>query len=215
MKEQANIAIATSSKSFFVTHALRLCNYLRAKGYNAELFNKHEDIPDKYNIVFYLSYFRIVEKEYLNKREHNLVVHESALPKGRGWAPLFWQILEGWNTISICLMEAGEDVDNGDIYLRDFIELEGHELHDEIRVKQAEKTIELCLSFLRTPYSAIKQEGTPTYYKRRTPADSELDVDKTIREQFLNLRVASNEDYPAFFMLNGREYVLEIREVKS
>ena len=50
--------------------------------------------------------FKIIEKEFLSKHKHNIAVHESSLPKGRGWAPLFWQILEGKNTMPIVLFEA-------------------------------------------------------------------------------------------------------------
>jgi len=41
------------------------------------------DLP-KGDMCFYLSYGKIVNKETLSKHEHNLVVHESALPKGEG-----------------------------------------------------------------------------------------------------------------------------------
>jgi len=50
-------------------------------------------------IVFILGYHKIIKKEYLKNNKYNIVVHESDLPKGKGWVPLFWQILEGKNEI--------------------------------------------------------------------------------------------------------------------
>lgn len=202
------IAILTSSESWFMPYAKQM----EASLVGAKLFTAHEHISSEYEIVFMLSYFRIIEKKCLDLHKHNLVVHESALPKGRGWSPLFWQILEGENVIPICLIEAGEGVDEGAIYAQDSITLEGHELHDEIRAMQAHKTIKMCLGFLTSSFKPIEQTGTPTYYRRRNPTDGELDMDKTIREQFNLLRVVSNEDYPAYFMHMGRKYVLEIKE---
>ena len=37
----------------------------------------------------------LLDKEQLALHKHNLVVHESDLPKGQGWSPMTWQILEG------------------------------------------------------------------------------------------------------------------------
>lgn len=206
------IAILTSPESWFMPYARMFTSQLSSRGCKCQLFTEHEKIPQDFGTVFILSYFNIIEKEYLDMHTHNLVVHESALPKGRGWAPLFWQILEGKNIIPISLIEASEKADEGAIYFTDHIELQGHELHDEIREMQAHKTIEMCLGFLASSSKPIEQTGIPTYYRRRKPSDGELDIDKTVREQFNLLRVVSNEYYPAFFMHMGRKYVLEIRE---
>jgi methionyl-tRNA formyltransferase len=61
----------------------------------------------------------------------------------------------------------------------------------------------------RTP-----QAGEPSVYPRRTPADSELCVDKTLREQFNLLRIGNNESWPSFFVLNGHKYILTIKKAK-
>ncbi len=57
------------------------------------------------------------------------------LPEGRGFAPMQWQILEGKNTIPICLLEVAEKVDEGNVYLRSNIQLDGKELYEELRSK--------------------------------------------------------------------------------
>lgn len=69
----------------------------------------------------------------LSHNAHNLVVHSSALPHGRGWSPITWQILEGKNEIPTTLIEAGETVDSGCIYARHQMQFKGNELLDEIR----------------------------------------------------------------------------------
>jgi methionyl-tRNA formyltransferase len=140
------------------------------------------------------------------------VVHESALPKGKGWSPLTWQILEGKSKVPITLFEAELSVDSGEIYFQKIINFEGHELVDELRKAQGEATIELALSFVDA-YPRIvgkKQKGKATFYPRRRPADSELDPRKSIKSLFNQLRVADNERYPAFFRHKGNKYVLKI-----
>ncbi|WP_457601072.1 formyltransferase family protein [Hydrogenivirga sp.] len=206
------VAVLTSRESWFLKYAEGFTKYLNWFGYRADLFTDHNDIKQYYDVLFILSYFKKVPQDVLNKNKYNLVVHESDLPKGRGWSPLFWQILEGRNRIPIVLIEASEEIDAGDIYIKDYVELTGSELHDEIRRIQAEKTIELCIRFLRNykNIKPMKQIGEPTYYRRRTPTDSELNIDKSIKEQFNLLRIVNNEEYPAFFRINGIKYILKI-----
>jgi len=206
------IAILTSKTSWFQPYAKKLVKILKERDWKVQLFFRHEDIDDNFNLVFILSYFRIIEKKFLEKHANNLVIHESNLPQGRGWAPLFWQILEGKNKIPIVLFEARKETDTGEIYLKDVIELKGHELHDEIRKNQALKTIELCLLFIQK-YKQItpkKQKGIPSYYPKRTPKDSELNINKNIKEQINLLRIANNEGFPAFFKYHGYKYILKI-----
>ncbi len=166
------------------------------------------------DIAFLLSLGRMVPPNVLRRNAHNLVVHESALPHGRGWSPLTWQILEGKTEIPVSLIEAGESVDSGDIYGQRTIRFRGDELVAELRSAQAVATLELCRDFIvQYPFStdgARAQIGEPTHYPRRRPADSRLDPDKTLREQFNLLRVADPERYPAFFELAGRRFEVRL-----
>ena len=166
------------------------------------------------DLCFYLSYSRIVQREIRSKFRNNLVVHESDLPNGKGWSPLSWQVLDGKNRIPITLIEAVESVDSGQIYLQDWIDFEGYELIDQLRSAQAELTFKLCRQFVnKYPDIAVlgqEQEGNESFFSRRTPKNSELNVNKTILEQFDLLRIVDNSRYPAFFYMRGKKYVISI-----
>jgi len=170
------------------------------------------------DLCFYLSYGKIVNADLLAKNKNNLVVHESDLPKGRGWSPLTWQVLEGANSIPLTLFEAAEVVDSGPIYLQGKIDLYGNELIEDLRCLQAVSTIHLCRVFVADyPHilnKAHAQNGGATYYRRRSPVDSQLDPDQTIREQFKLLRVSDNLRYPAWFEIDGNRYRLRIDKLK-
>ena len=73
------------------------------------------------DFYFMLSCGEIVSSDILNRNKNNLVVHESALPQGKGWSPLSWQIIEGAESILITLFEATDNVDSGIIYLQEKI----------------------------------------------------------------------------------------------
>jgi methionyl-tRNA formyltransferase len=167
------------------------------------------------DFCFCLGLGQIVPRVVREKFQHVLVVHESDLPKGRGWSPLTWQILDGADHIPVTLIEAADDVDSGPVYAQRWMAFEGHELIDELRAAQAEATHALCRAFVDDyPDSAAQgheQIGDATYYPRRRPFDSELDPERSLAAQFNQLRVADNDRYPAFFEWRGYRYILQIK----
>ena len=192
-------------------YAKEYVDKLNDLGIEAKLYSDHRNIP-KGDIAIFLSCEKIISRDTMKKSKHNLVVHESDLPEGKGWSPVTWQVLEGKNKIPICLFEAVEKVDSGVIYFKDFIDLDGSELIDEIRKKQAGKTFELLDKFLEVYPNVFGkiQKGKETFYKKRKPKDSELNLQKTIEEQFNLLRTVDNERYPAFVKYKGNKYVRKI-----
>jgi methionyl-tRNA formyltransferase len=148
----------------------------------------------------FLSCGRLLSAEQLALHRHNLVVLESALPQGQGWSPMTWQILEGASTIPITLFEAVAELDAGPIYLQQKIDLQGHELVEEWRALQAQATLELCLAWFdrhrEVVAAAQPQQGEASHYRRRRPADSELDPQRSLAEQFELLRVVDTPAVP-------------------
>lgn len=203
--------LVDNPNSWIVPYAESLVDELQnhKKVDNVSLVFKHNDIVNG-DVLCLLSCERIFKKLYLNK--FNLVVHESNLPQGKGWSPVTWQVLEGKNKIPVTLFEANEKVDAGDIYLQDFIILKGNELLPEIKHKQGVITKKLINKFVKNypDINGKKQLGKSTYYKRRNKETSELDIKKTIEDQFNLMRVCDNERYPAFFIINKKKYIVKI-----
>jgi methionyl-tRNA formyltransferase len=206
------VAVLTTKGGWFEPYAKGLVEKIRELGCESHLYFRAEEVPSRAEVVFMLSVYQLVKKKDLDRHRHNLVIHPSALPQGKGWAPLAWQVLEGKNKIPIVLFEAVEAVDAGQIYLKDVIQLDGGELNEEIRDKQGKKLIEMSLCFLRD-YEKIKpvdQEGKESFYPRRTADDSEIDLTKPLIEQINLLRICCNKEYPPFFFYQGKKYILNI-----
>ena len=205
--------LCDNKDSWIIKYLDEIYNKLISLGHEVFKVSNYKDIKEG-ELCFLLSCENIMPAKYLKLNKHNLVIHESDLPKGKGWSPLTWQILEGKNEIPITLFEAEAKVDTGLIYLQDKIEFEGYELNKELKHKQGLKTKELILGFVKQYPEILNKgrqpKGKSTYYPKRSPDDSEIDIDKTIREQFNLLRVVDNERYPAFFKINGEKYYLKI-----
>jgi methionyl-tRNA formyltransferase len=201
--------LCDNPQSWIIPYALQLAEELKIMRNEVSLIHKHDEVKHG-DILVLLSCEKLFKRLNLNK--YNLVVHESALPEGKGWSPLTWQILEGKNSIPVTLIEASVEVDSGVIYGQKYINFKGTELIDEMRVLQANATIELILEFINKYPNNIgePQLGESTYYPRRQPENSKLNINKTIIEQFNIFRVCDNERYPAWFEVDGKKFNIKI-----
>lgn len=205
-----NITILTNRTSWMNKYSLKLKFILEKDGHTVNLIDSRENIKTG-DIAFLLSCFEIIPEKYLKLNNNNIVVHASKLPKGKGWSPASWQILENKNEIPLTLFEAVNAVDAGKIYIQDKINLYGTELIDEWQAKLGEKIVEMCIEYIKDyPMSGKEQTGESTFYPKRTPKDSELDINKTIKEQFNLLRIVDNEKYPAYFKIAGKSFIVKL-----
>ncbi|MDA7780693.1 formyltransferase family protein [Candidatus Pelagibacter sp.] len=178
------------------------------------IFKVSSNVKKVFNqdVLFIINYTKILNKKRLLQNKLNLVIHSSNLPKNRGGAPLHWQILRNKKKIKICLFEAIEKLDAGNIFLTEELSFNGTELYDELRDKQAKKMIKLIKKFL-SKYPKIKgtsQFGKPSFNEKRNSNHSELDINKSIKDQFNLMRISDNEKYPAFFNFRNNKYILKI-----
>ncbi len=208
------INVLVDHEAWVLPYAKELVSLCTQMDFSTKLV-RHQDELVECDVSFFIGCTQIVSVQNLNKSKLNLVVHESALPQGKGFAPVAWQILEGRQVIPICLIEASEAADSGKIWIQDSFNLTGRELYHQWRAKQGRATIELCSRFLKE-YQTItpcEQKGVASFYQRRTPANSELAVDQTIADQFDLLRTVDNDNFPAFFRYRGKVFKLEITEL--
>lgn len=205
------VSVCVDTPGWFDPFARKLVEQINQGG-DAAIFVRDAGAVQSDGVAFYLSCLKLTPTEVLERNPHNVVVHASALPRGRGFSPMVWQVLEGSNVIPVTMILAAEEADSGDVLMEDSIELGGHELNGEMRALLGQKIIEMCLRYLALPDppTGRQQSGQPNWYPRRKPADSKLDPQLSIADQFDLLRVADNVRYPAYFDHRGHRYILKI-----
>lgn len=210
------VAVVIDNPSWVLPHGKSLVSEINGQGDRARLCRSHDDVTGG-GIAFYLGCIKITPPGVLGRNHRNLVVHASDLPRGRGFSPLTWQIIGGIDDIPVCLLEAVDEVDAGNVVYRERIGYQGHELIEEMREMLGRRQIDLCLRFLAEPFPppGEPQTGEISKFERRRPADSELDPHRTIAEQFNLLRTVDNDRYPAFFGLHGHRYKISITKYPS
>lgn len=209
------IQILISKSSWANNYKKEILNKLKKFSKKITILHNHKQLrKNDINIIF--SYFKKIPKIYLEKSKVNLIPHESNLPKGKGMSPLTWQILKGKEEIFFSLIEASSKIDNGVIYYKKKKMIKKNLLFDEIKRIQLNENLKLIIKFIKfykknnCPPKGKVQRGKSTFYKRRNPQDSEIQINKSIFTQFNLLRTVDNESYPAFFKIYGKKYILKI-----
>jgi methionyl-tRNA formyltransferase len=179
--------------------------------------NKHE-LSDG-EILFLISCSEIINASDRSAYLACLVLHASDLPKGRGWSPHIWQILEGAEEITLSLLEAEDKVDSGRIWQKMQIPIPRHALWDEINASLFEAEIALIDHAVRN-FDRITPEIQdpniePDYYPRRKPSHSKIDPTHSIASQFNQLRVCDPYRFPAFFELEGCRYKITLEKLND
>jgi len=212
-KQPRLVSVVVDNPSWIIPFAKELVLSLNEHGDNAVFVDNCRNVQ-KGGVAFFLGCINIATNEVLKQNYRNLIVHASDLPKGRGFSPLTWQILEGDSRIPICLLEAAELVDSGPVIFREWLEFAGHELINELRAAVGESSITLCRRYLDSdsPLMGKPQIGEASTHRRRRPADSRLDIDQTLRQQFNLLRVVDNHHYPAWFEYLGCRYKITVEK---
>lgn len=169
------------------------------------------------DFLFIISWNKIIPPKIREQYRHSLVIHASDLPKDRGWSPHIWTILEGGNEIAVSLLECMDPVDSGNIWHQEHIGLSGTETFDEINALLFAAELRLMDWALQNcdTGKSRPQQGEPSYRRKRTPADSQINPDQSIAEIFDLLRVCDPDRYPAFFEHRGVKYALSIRHLSE
>jgi methionyl-tRNA formyltransferase len=165
------------------------------------------------DILFLISCSQIVSSEIRNKFQKVLVIHASDLPKGRGWSPHIWEIISGTTWITLALLEAEDVIDSGNIWKKIEIEIPKTALFTEINqlIFSAEiKLMNYAIDNYDNIFPEKQSNKNSSYFPKRTPQDSEIDISDSLSNQFNLIRVCDPQRYPAYFYMHGKKFTITI-----
>ena len=131
--------------------------------------------------------------------------HESDLPKFRGGSPIQNQIIRGIKKTKTTAFFMNDKIDSGDVLLKKSLSLEG--TLDEIFQRMKKNDYEMVNSIIKGNFKIQKQKGIPTYYKRRKPEESELNLNKS-KEYVYNFIRMLSDPYPNAFVKIGNHKIV-------
>lgn len=209
-----NISVLITSKNHPVVSYIKKWSKENDRLHNIKIVHSQKELTCG-DILFLISCNEKVLDEERNKFNKTLLIHASDLPKGRGWSPHIWEIINGATQVTVALLEATDEIDAGDIWKKVKVKIPKTALFDEINdlIFQSEiKLMDFAINNFETVKPTPQPPSIPSYWSKRTPNDSEIDIDKKISEQFNLIRVCNPKFFPAFFYKDGIRFNIEIKK---
>lgn len=153
-----------------------------------------------------------------------LILHPSPLPKYRGGSPIQHQIINGETTSAATILQAGEKIDAGNIYSQTSFPLDGTltDVFDQIIKIGTRDTIKVLDSITtKTIQPTPQDESKATFFKRRSPNESELtikDFQEKSTTQLHNFIRSLANSYPNAYIIckdGGKLYITNARIKKG
>jgi len=180
--------------------------------HNVKIFNSADQLTNG-KILFLISCSEIVPSEIRAKFLKVLVIHASDLPIGRGWSPHIWEIILGATVVTLSLLEAEDEVDTGNIWKKLKVKIPKTALFNEINQLIFSAEIKL-MDYAIDNFDNIRPEKqsnkNSSYFSKRTPKDSEIDISDSLSNQFNLIRVCDTDRYPAYFYKHGKRFSITI-----
>lgn len=138
-------------------------------------YEAHNDELLNADVILWYGWSWKVPDQYLTNGK-SIMLHPSPLPKYRGGSPLQNQIIHGEEVGAVTLFRMSSEVDAGNIVGQESMSLLGS--LDIIFGRMVSIGTSLTVKFLSGDYEErVQNEDEATYYRRRTPKESEITVD--------------------------------------
>jgi len=196
------------------TRAKFLADHVCQLGCKAEVIGIPDEISPTADICLASGVHYIIKDKYFSAPRLGIWgFHETALPRGRGCAPIQWTILNGIDILTVSFFELTRKLDAGLLLGQESAKITKSMLLEDIR----ELSLMLCkrlldrhlIQFLDGKIQPYEQRGQPTYYRKRTPSDSKLDISKPLQDLWDLIRVCDNNEFPAWFEIEGQRIILK------
>lgn len=174
-------------------------------------------------LIFFVGWSWIVEKNIVNKYKC-VCLHPSSLPKYRGGSPLQHQIINNEKESAVTFFVMNEFLDKGPIVWQGKFSLEGNlnEIYFRITQKGKKGISTIINEYINKGIIKGKpqNEREASYYKRRTPEQSEIKVSdfrKCTARQLYNKIRALQDPYPNAFVIckNGTKLFIQKAKVEE
>ncbi len=165
-------------------------------------YSKIKKINPKY--IFFPDWSWIVPENII-KNYDCVCFHESNLPKFRGGSPIQNQIISGIKKTKTTAFLMNSKIDGGDIILQKNLLLSGN--ISDIFNRMKKNDFEMICKIIQGKFRRRKQKGTASFYKRRTPNQSELKNLNFSNEYLYNFIRMLSDPYPNAFLRIGKKKI--------
>jgi methionyl-tRNA formyltransferase len=172
------------------------------------------DLNTNCDVVFASGVYSLIKEKYLNHPTYGIIgFHETPLPEGRGNAPIQWTIENKRSNLTITALKFVKEMDAGDYVYQYNVPISISDTLVELEEKRktgVQKCFTAIIDEMEKGYLVTREQtGSLSISPKRTPPDSELDVNKTLIDLWDKIRICDNEKFPAFFWVNKKKIILK------
>lgn len=199
--------IYSEVKEYALENGLEIMQPDKLRG-NEEIIEKIKEMnPD---VICVVAYGRILPKEILDIPKYGCInVHPSLLPKYRGSAPIQWAILNGDEKTGVTTMYLDEEMDSGDIILKEEVEIDKDETSGELWDRLSNIGAKLLVETLEQIENGIapreKQGKEFTIAPMLEKSQAKIDWENKTAKEIKNLVRGLNPIMGAYSELNGKK----------
>ena len=113
--------------------------------------NQLSDVRDRLapDVIFCLGWRTLIPMDILDCAPRGgIAVHDSLLPRLRGFAPTNWGLVLGHDRLGAMLFQLTNSVDAGDIYFQEAIAVDARESYGSVHQKIGDLTVDLFVRYL-------------------------------------------------------------------
>lgn len=127
--------------------------------------------------------------------------HMTDVPYGRGGSPLQNLIVRGHAATKLSALRMTPELDAGPVYLKRDLDLSGTAA--EIYDRAMDTAADMIEEILAQKPDPIPQQGTPTFFTRRTPDQSDMSRITSLAGCYDFIRMLDADGYPKAFIDTG------------
>lgn len=176
----------------------------------------------KPDVIFCLGWRTLIPMEVLKCAPRGgVAVHDSLLPRLRGFAPSNWGLILGHDQLGATLFQLTDSVDAGDIYFQEAIRPDPTESYESIQSRIAETSVGLFDKYLDSVRAGsliahTQNHAKATFTCARTPADGEIDWNTPSHSLGRLVRALAPPAPCAFTYLHGSPlFIVEAYQVEQ
>ena len=172
---------------------------------------KLEKINPRY---IFVPHWNKKNKKNIWSRWDTIIFHMTDLPYGRGGSPLQNLIINKKKSTFLTSLKCNDQIDAGPIYLKSNFALTGS-------AREIFKKVDQLIKFqiteiINKEIVPKEQEGEPTYFKRRTPSESNLALcqSNNLDDWYDFIRMLDADGYPnSYIELNNMKILFSDAEI--
>ena len=165
-------------------------------------------------ICFVVGWYFLINQKIINMVPGGFLgVHNSCLPKYRGFAPLVWSMINGEKVCGFSLFSFSEKMDEGRIWVQKEIDITDSDYIEDVLIKiqkEVEKAFEQhYLDILDERMKPHDQKNIePSYGGKRLPSDGQIDWNWPAKRVYNFIR-AQSAPYPgAYTIFEGDKLII-------